>query len=654
VISVAPSLPYVDRELTPQMSIFSTLFGKDLEVVQGTEPHPDDETPILRGPTTPLGSLLKGFAAAPQVKTAHDVLEYSLARRPQKNAYSTRVWEDGQLTDRYESVTYAEFGEMRAAVGSYLLTHRKPNEVRIGICSYSRMEWDIVEYACYSQNFVVVPVYDTFGAENVNYIINHTELQTLFILASKLSFFAANVFAHCPQLKEIIVIEGPEPIPISEIEIPAPITVTLFKDVVSFADRQPFHPPVESDLCCITFTSGTTAFPKGVMLTHHNVIVAAAALDVGLLQFYDWDVYFSYLPLAHILEFIIHILLTYLGACAAFYSGSIPRLSQDMAICRPTIFVGVGRVFERLYSGITDKINAQPFYKRWILKSAIGLKGFLLDNFRMRRVPVVEKVFSPIRSAFGGRLRCIVLGGSAFPASAQRWLGIVLGAPFGIGYGLTETSVAACIQNLGNDTLMGSIGVVLGCNEAKLKSVPELGYDVRDGVGEIYFRGESVFSGYYKNEAETQKVLMPDGWFKTGDVCRLSPTGQLSIVGRNKDIVKLLQGEYVAIPRVTELYQGAPFVNQIYVHAGVCSRFLTAIVVLKDGVRDMTEKTAIEEFDRIADANGLNGYEKLKRLHLTYTEFSLENGCLTPSMKPARHKIEQTYSEVIRQLEKIE
>jgi long-chain acyl-CoA synthetase len=246
------------------------------------------------------------------------------------------------------------------------------------------------------------------------------------------------------------------------------------------------------------------------------------------------------------------------------------------------------------------------------------------------------------------------LGGSPFPPSSQRWLGLVLGAPFGIGYGLTETSVAACIQNLDNDTAIGSIGVLLGCNEAKLKSVPELGYDVKEGFGEIYLRGESVFSGYYKNEEETRKVLGDDGWFKTGDICKLSSTGQLSIVGRNKDIVKLLQGEYVAIPKVTDLYQTASFVNQVYVHAGFLSRFLTAVVVLKPEVQDLTEQEVIKEFDRIANENGLNGYEKIKRAHLTYTEFTLENGCMTPSMKPARHKIEQMYGEVFRQLDKAE
>jgi long-chain acyl-CoA synthetase len=255
--------------------------------------------------------------------------------------------------------------------------------------------------------------------------------------------------------------------------------------------------------------------------------------------------------------------------------------------------------------------------------------------------------------AFGGRLRCIALGGSPFPAPSQRWLGLVLGAPFGIGYGLTETALAGTIQNLDNDTQTGSCGVVLGCNEAKLKSVPELGYDVADRVGELYFRGESVFHGYYKNEEESRKVLK-DGWFKTGDIATLSPTGQLSLVGRNKDIVKLLQGEYVALPKLTDIYQTATFVNQVYVHAGVCSRFLSAIVVLKLDTHGLTEADVIREFDRIADANSLNGYEKIKMAYLTKDEFSLENGCLTPSLKPARHKIEQLYGEILRQLEKTE
>jgi long-chain acyl-CoA synthetase len=317
------------------------------------------------------------------------------------------------------------------------------------------------------------------------------------------------------------------------------------------------------------------------------------------------------------------------------------------------VFVGVGRVYERIIGGITDKINAQPFYKRWILNSAIALKTFMLEKFRIKRVPLLEAVFSPIRSAFGGRLRCIVLGGSAFPADSQRWLGVVLGAPFGIGYGLTETCVAAAIQNLDNDSLVGSCGVVVGCNQAKLKSVPELGYSVADGFGEIYFKGESVFSGYYKNDEESRKVL-DDGWFKTGDIAQLLPTGQLSLVGRNKDTVKLLQGEYVAVQKITDIYQTAPFLTQLYVHAGMYSRFLSAIVVLKEGAPDMSEQQVLAEFNRIAEEKKLNGFERIKRAHITRVEFTIENGCLTPSLKPARHKIEQVYDSVLRQLDKSE
>jgi long-subunit acyl-CoA synthetase (AMP-forming) len=166
-------------------------------------------------------------------------------------------------------------------------------------------------------------------------------------------------------------------------------------------------------------------------------------------------------------------------------------------------------------------------------------------------------------------------------------------------------------------------------------------------------QGESVFRGYYNNEEESRKALK-DGCLKTGDIAKLSPGGQLSIVGRNTDIVKLLQGEYVAIPKLTDIDQTESSVNQVYVHAGVCARFLTAIVVLKPIAQGLTERDVISEFDKLAEANGLNGYEKIRRAYITREEFSLENGCLTPSLKPARHKIEQIYGEALRQLEKTE
>jgi long-chain acyl-CoA synthetase len=633
--------------------MFGSLFGSDLSVIQIDGPHPEDETPILRGPTAPPNSFLTGFPDAPEIKTVHEVLSFTLKHFPTNRAFGTRVYDNGKFTNDYQYITFTEFGEMRSAVGSYLVDNHKPNEQRIGIMSYSRLEWDVVQFACYSQKLVVVPVYDTFGADNVRYIINHTELQTIFVLASKLKFLATDILPHCATIKELIVIEGPEKVDLSSLSIDASVKITPYRTAVEYPERRPFNLPTESDLCCITFTSGTTSVPKGVQLTHHNLVAATGAMSVALMRFAPTDRYFSYLPLAHILEFIIHILVIYVGAPCGYFSGSITRLTEDVGVFKPTVFVGVGRVFERILTGITDKINAKPFYVRWLLNAAIAFKGFMLSNFRVRRVPVIESIFRPIRAAFGGCLRCIVLAGSPFPAPSQRWLGLVLGSPFGTGYGLTETAVAATIQNLDNDTACGSIGVPLGCNELKLKSVPELGYDVHDRVGEIYFRGESIFHGYYKNDEETAKVLK-DGWFKTGDIGRLSSSGQLYLVGRNKDTVKLLQGEYVAIPRLTEIFQRAAFVNQLYLHAGMYARFLSAIVVLRSDAQKLTERDVIKEFDRIADENRLMGYERIKRVYLTDQEFTLENGCLTPSLKPAGHRIQALYAEQLRQLEKSE
>lgn len=362
----------------------------------------------------------------------------------------------------------------------------------------------------------------------------------------------------------------------------------------------------------------------------------------------------SYLPLAHVLELVIHVLTLKIFARIGFYSGQFLRLVEDISIFRPTLLVGVGRVFERIEEGIKGKIRKQPFYKRLIFEAAFQIKSFCWTNLRMKHVPGVDLVFNTVRAGFGGRCDLLILGGSPFPVEDQHWLSIVTNAPFVIGYALTETAVSACIQSGKNDMLRGSCGVVLGTVEAKLKSVPELGYHARDFIGEMYLRGVPIFPGYYHNKEETQKAF-EDGWFKTGDIMKLSKTGQFSVVGRNKDVVKLQQGEYVSIPKLTAVYQQAPYVNQIYVHAGFYSRFPVAIVVLLEDFPNVTELTkddVLKDFNLLAEQNHFMGFEKIRALHLTFDQFSPENGTMTPSMKLANHKIQQVYKEVLDELEK--
>jgi long-chain acyl-CoA synthetase len=268
-------------------------------------------------------------------------------------------------------------------------------------------------------------------------------------------------------------------------------------------------------------------------------------------------------------------------------------------------------------------------------------------------IPIVDFVFSSIREAFGGRMNLLILGGSPFPPEDQHFLGLVSCCPFVIGYGLTESCVSACIQSGMNDQLRGSCGVVLGTVEAKLKSVPELGYDAKDWIGELYLRGPPIFKEYYKNPEETRKTFV-DGWFKTGDILKLNKTGQFSVVGRNKDVVKLLQGEYVSIPKLTQIYQQVPYINQIYVHAGMFCRYPTAIVVLDKnypGAENITPADVIQKFNQLAEQNKLQGFEKIKGVHLTFEQFTQENGMMTPSMKLAGHKIQLLYKEILESLD---
>jgi long-chain acyl-CoA synthetase len=185
------------------------------------------------------------------------------------------------------------------------------------------------------------------------------------------------------------------------------------------------------------------------------------------------------------------------------------------------------------------------------------------------------------------------------------------------------------------DTLNGNVGVCLQCTEAKLRDIPELGYFARKGQGELLIRGSSVFQGYFKDEEKTT-ASFENGWFKTGDVFELTKTNQLRLLSRCKELVKLSQGEYVSLAKVQEVYSRTKYVSQIYVHAGMLSRYLVAIVVLnekEDGWDRVDCKKMMELLDGKAREGRLNGFEKVRAVFLTREAFSTENGLMTPSLK---------------------
>jgi long-chain acyl-CoA synthetase len=308
----------------------------------------------------------------------------------------------------------------------------------------------------------------------------------------------------------------------------------------------------------------------------------------------------------------------------------------------------VTRVYERLKEQIEKTVAGKGWAARAIFRSAVAAKSFLTHTCRVRRVPLLDRVFEPVRRQFGGRLRLFVAGAAALPPDVQAFLRVACNAGFIQGYGLTETC-CGCLAQRWDDVGVDNCGTPMPWAEVKLRSTEC--HAAANNTGELLVRGPAVFAGYHRDEEATRAVFDENGFFCTGDVFELTPSRQLRMIARTKDIVKLAQGEYVSLAKLTALYAAADGVHQLFVHAGLKSRFLGAIVVLPPGSAGVEKAEILAQFDRIATENRLAGFERIKDVYVTTDVFTVENGLLTPSLKLSRFEIEKRFARQLQALQ---
>lgn len=339
-------------------------------------------------------------------------------------------------------------------------------------------------------------------------------------------------------------------------------------------------PPREDALATICYTSGTTGDPKGVMLTHLNLISNAAAYANDLNLGRD-DVHISYLPLAHIYERVTMLVCLFAGSRAGFFRGDMLCLLDDIAELKPTVFCSVPRLWNRIYDKVQAGIREGGFVKQKLFAVAYAAKKKALEEGRPPPVIWEKIVFSKLREKLGGRVRYMSTGSAPISAEVMEFLRVCFGGTVFEGYGMTES---ACVisKTHEDDFSCGHVGSPVPCCEVKLDSVPEMNYTAADQPyprGEVCVRGPSVFKGYYKAQDKTDEVMDHEGWLHTGDIGLWLPGGRLKIIDRKKNIFKLAQGEYVAPEKIENVYARSKFVAQSFVYGDSLTSALVAVVV---------------------------------------------------------------------------
>jgi long-chain acyl-CoA synthetase len=586
--------------------------------------------------------------------TLVEVFEYVARVHPRSDTLNYK--RDG----RWRSISSAEMltRSRRIAAGLYSLGMRSGD--RVAILSESRPEWTLADAGCMFAAVIDVPIYPTLTPPQVRYILKDSSARILVIQNEEKFLQLREILGEGLAIEQVIFIEKPsaattQGISLAELEARGQTLEQAQPDLIDHIARL-IKP---DDLATIIYTSGTTGEPKGVMLTHANL--ASNLIDSsGHLSFAKDDSALSVLPLSHVLERVAMYMYLYHGM-AVYFGESLDALGQNLREVKPTIFVGVPRIFEKIFARVKEKSAEKGRLNVAVLNWAVTVgKQWARLTTRHQTVPallelkrrVADKlIFAKLRNALGGRIRLLISGGAALPEElALVYIGA--GLPIVQGYGLTETSPVITAGVMENNRV-GTVGKTIRNVEVRIAS-----------DGEIETRGPNVMQGYYNKPEETRAVFTADGWFKTGDIGTIDEDGFLRITDRKKELFKTSGGKYIAPQPIEQLIKGSRFVNQV-VLVGNGRKFPAALIVpdwervesyaqLKNlGVNNHAQlcrhPRIIDLFQRQVDAltTDLAQYERVKQVALLENELTIEGGELTPTLKVKRRVVDEKYRAVI-------
>ena len=525
---------------------------------------------------------------------------------------------------------------------------------RIALIGENRWEWAVSDFASLAIGAANVPIYPTLTGEQVAVLVRDAGCR-IAVVSNRLQFDKLNAVRSQTLLERIVIMDSAAP----------PEGAIAFGELMAGADargseRDPiFDALVRSvepkDLATLIYTSGTTGEPKGVALTHGN-IAANQSVAPADFDFNATDSCISFLPLSHITARALDYVMYMSGAQVA-YCSQFDKLPESMKQIRPTVLVGVPRVFEKIRQAVEQRAGASPVKKR-MLAWALGQGAKYRDEVYHGHQPSAllwklahKLVFSKVREAFGGRVKVFVVGGAPLGIDTAKWFASV-GIALWEGYGLTETSPVIALNTPATQR-MGSVGRVLPTVEIKFAA-----------DGELLTRGPAVFSGYWNKPEANAECFDAEGWFKTGDIGHLDEDGFLYITDRKKELLKTSGGKLVAPQPIESKLKNSVLVAQAAL-VGDKHKFISVLLApnfpaLEDWARHHGVHAASRE-ELVADSrvqalygeivreanSGLANFETLKRFRVVAEEWTQESGELTPSMKLKRRVITARYAAVI-------
>jgi len=557
----------------------------------------------------------------------------------------------------YTPISTREFGESvrNFALGLRALGFEAGQ--KLCLLSENRPEWSMTDFATLTAGGLTVPIYTTLVPEQIRYIIDDSDAAIVVVSQADHWKKIEGLRSGLTKVRHYISFADA-----------APAGVLTLREVLEKGKALAAAEPglygelvarvKPEDEATLIYTSGTTGVPKGVILTHGN-LVSNIQTAASLVEFTDRDTALSFLPLSHVLERMVLFTYVYKG-CTVAFAESVEAVAQNLLEVRPHIMVSVPRVFEKIYTKVMDQVLASPALRRKIFFWALGVgKAYGALKIEGKPVPAglslrnalaAKLVFSKITAKTGGRVRFFVSGGAPLSKDIAEFF-YAIGLVILEGYGLTETSPLLSINTF-EAIRMGTVGK------------PATGIDIRIAPdGEILARGPNIMKGYYKKEAETREVL-EGGWFHTGDIGQFDADGFLVITDRKKDLLVTSGGKNIAPQPIENMIKASPYISNAVV-IGDRRRFVAALVVPEfekleayakaqgisfATVEDLCRDRRIVDFlksevDRATPL--LASYERIKKIAVLPRDFDIERGEITPSLKVRRANVTAEYQSAI-------
>lgn len=584
-----------------------------------------------------------------EVKRLFDLVPRFHARFPKVDAFAGK--DEGEWV-KYSTKTYCEISDY-LSYGFLALGIEKGD--KIATITYNRPEWNFLDMAILQIGAIHVPIYPTISEADYKYILGHADVKLVFVAGEELLKKMENMLPDLPLLKDIYTFKN----------------LRGFKHLNELIRLGWTHPDPEKlklikagigtyDLATIIYTSGTTGNPKGVMLSHANIISNFIAVSpippVG-----PQSRAISYLPLCHIYERMLNYLYQYLGV-SVYYAENMGTIAENIREVRPEIFTTVPRLLEKVYERIISKGRKLPPLKKKLFFWAVRL-GHQYEMYGANGKWYAFKlkiagalIFKKWREALGGNLKVVVSGGAALQPRLGRifW---AAGIPVLEGYGLTETSPVLAVSNLWPQGVkFGTVGPPLAGVEIRIAE-----------DGEVLCKGPGIMMGYYRDEQGTIDSIDAEGWFHSGDTGVIEPQGQLKITGRKKELFKTSFGKYINPGAIEDLFKESSIIDNMAVF-GENQKFAAALIIpdfndlrgwcANKGIEyttntEMVNHQAVrKKFKKEVDKFNaqLGTTEQIKRYELIDFEWSTFTGELTPTLKLKRSYIAKKYESNINKL----